>query len=420
MSPYFSSTIDRVRAAFPGRPDIAETFAGALSNTIETTVRTVPNGGTFVATGDIPAMWLRDSTAQVETYLRWSRNDHELRELLAGVVRRQAAMIAVDPYANSFNEYPDGSHFGSDTPEPGPWAWERKYELDSLCYPVRLVHRLRAASGSDAHLDASVHAMFATIVDTMVTEQQHDDSPYRFRRRGRNLLRAESLPRGGRGTPVGPTGMVWSGFRPSDDACSYGYLVPANMMAAVSLDQIAELAASHFADAGLADRAARLAAQIRVGIERYAVVEHPDHGRIWAYEVDGLGNQLLMDDANIPSLLSAPYLGFCALDDPTYLRTRAFALSPANPYFFSGTYAEGIGSPHTHSRWVWPLALAMRGLTSTDRAEQLALLDTLVATTAGTELMHESFDVDNPSRFSRPWFGWANSLFAEFVLRLLD
>ena len=283
---------------------------------------------------------------------------------------------------NSLNERARTGDPGVDEPPPGPWVWERKYELDSLCYPVRLAHRLWRRTGTTDHLDDATLAMLRTVVDTMTIEQDHDaSSGYWF---GRGVPASDTLPHDGKGSPVARTGMVWSGFRPSDDACAFHYLVPANMFAVVSLAQLAEIVTEVYADIELADRASTLAGQIRIGIDEHAVIEHPVHASIWAYEVDGLGNRLLADDANTPSLLSAPYLGYCAPDDPVYLATRAFVLSAENPYYFSGSAASGLGSPHTPDRYIWPMGLAMVGLTSTDRAEQDALLETLPATTAGT------------------------------------
>lgn len=412
--------VDRVGALWPDRSDLTSTFEAALRNSLETTVRPAGDGTTFVVTGDIPAMWLRDSAAQVEPYLRFA-DDDAIRAMLVGVVARHAAQIAVDPYANAFNETDSGARVHDDRPVQSPWVWERKFELDSLCYPIRLAYALLERTGSAEHLDGAVHRMCASIVAVMRTEQRHETaSAYRFQRSGAQLPATETLTRDGIGAETADTGMVWSGFRPSDDACTYGYLVPANMFAAVSLGQLAAIARNGYADGALAADAEALADEIRQGIDAYGTVEHPELGRVWAYEVDGLGNHVLMDDANVPSLLSAPYLGFCAPDDPTYLRTRALVLSPTNPYYFSGRTAQGIGSPHTRAGWVWPIALSMQGITSIDPAERAALVDVLLATTAGTGLMHESFDVEDPERFSRPWFGWANSLFAEFVLRTAD
>lgn len=423
LLPALDPLVDQARAAHPDEPELLEVFTAALRNTISTTIRRKPDGTTFVATGDIAAMWLRDSSAQVETYLRVAATHAGLRDALVGVVKRQAAYYAIDPYANAYNEHPTDGHdeHGHDTPPPLPDVWEQKYELDSLCYPIRLAHLLWQRAETTDHFDDATLAMFRSMLALMEVEQEHEErSPYRFERSGENLPPTETLTRDGKGSPTGYTGMVWSGFRPSDDACTYHYLVPANMFAAVSMDQLVEIADEVYDAEELAEQAKRIGREIRAGLQEHAIVEHPVRGRMWAYEVDGLGNQLLTDDANTPSLLSAPYLGFCAPDDPTYLATRSFILSGDNPTYYVGTAAAGIGSPHTPPRFVWHMALTMQAMTSTDPAEQEALVQTLLATTGGTGLMHEGFDVDDPAHFTRPWFGWANSLFAELVLRLTD
>ena len=210
--------------------------------------------------------------------------------------------------------------------------------------------------------------------------------------------------------------MTWSGFRPSDDACKYGYLVPSNMFAVVVLRYAAEIAGEVLQDTDLAEEAAKLADEIDVGIKQYAVTQHDEFGPIFAYETDGRGNMNLMDDANVPSLLAIPYLGYTAADDPVYLNTRRFVLSSHNPYFFDGTAASGIGSPHTPDRYIWHIALAVQGMTAWSGEEQERLLDLMESTDAGTGFMHEGFDADDPERFTRPWFSWANMMFCEFVL----
>lgn len=398
------------------RPQLAHTFACCFPNTLETTVRLLNDGTSFVFTGDIPAMWLRDSSAQVSPYLPLAADDADLRRLISGLIERQARYLLTDPYANAFNAEPDGRGHSGDLPRQGAWVWERKFELDSLCYPVSLLYRYWQATRDEAVFSAAVREMFGTVLRVMRTEQRHhEDSPYTFERPD-PLLPSDTLTHGGRGTPVAYTGMVWSGFRPSDDACTYGYLVPANMFAVVVLNQLAEMARAVLNDADLEASALSLRDEIEQGIQTHGTVPHPTYGQIYAYETDGLGHHLLMDDANVPSLLSIPYLGYRPADDPLYLRTRRFILSPDNPYYFSGRYAAGVGSPHTPGGLIWPIALAMQGLTSSDPAERQRLLETLTATTADTNYMHESFHPDDPGTFTRPWFAWANSLFAEFVL----
>ncbi|MEV5322806.1 glycoside hydrolase family 125 protein [Nonomuraea sp. NPDC052634] len=406
----------RTRLA-PRFPEAAAMFRQCFLNTLETTVKRLPDGTTFVLTGDIPAMWLRDSASQIEPYVRYAAEDDDLRAMVRGVIRRQARYVALDPYANAFNETPDGQGHQDDRTELTPWVWERKWELDSLCHPLRLLQLYHTATGDAEVFDEDVHRMLTVAVATMRTEQHPESSHYRFER-PHPQQPTDTLVNGGRGPECGYTGMVRSAFRPSDDACTYGFLVPANMFAVVVLGHVAAFARDVYADAALADDAAALRDEIEEGIKRYAIVDHPRHGPVYAYETDGLGNHLLMDDANIPSLLSIPYLGYRPATDPTYRNTRALVLSPGNPYYSEGRHARGIGSPHTKPGQVWPMSLAMQGLTSTDQEERAELLTTLAATTAGTGYIHESFDPDDPGVFTRPWFGWANSLYAQFAMEV--
>lgn len=410
---------DQVESLLAQRaPQAARMFRKCLLNTLETTVTQQDDGTTFVVTGDIPAMWLRDSAAQIEPYVRFAASDESLRAMVRGVIMRHARYIGIDPYANAFNVAANGRGHQDDRTEMNPWVWERKWELDSLCYPIRLCKLYWDATADPSVFDESVHNMFKSVVATMRTEQNHDASPYKFVRPF-TLTSGDTLAFHGVGTPTDRTGMVWSGFRPSDDACIYGYLVPANMFAVVVLGYIEEFALSRYGDSELASQASELRGEIDAAIEAYAIVKHPTYGYIYAYEVDGRGRLNLMDDANIPSLLSIPYLGYRPATDPIYRNTRAFVLSEANPHYHTGRHAAGVGSPHTPNKNIWPLALIMQGLTATDPAESWDLINTLAATTAGTGYMHESFDPNDPGRYTRRWFGWANSLFAELVMRAL-
>jgi uncharacterized protein len=411
----FVQEIERRLAATPRR---AAMFRACFTNTLATTIQPMPDGTTFVITGDIPAMWLRDSAAQVRPYLVLAGQDQQLSDLIAGVVRRQMLYITIDPYANAFNAEPSGRRWdAADETEMNDWLWERKYEVDSLCYPLQLAYLLWKATGRADHFDATFRLAAELILATWRREQRHAESSYRFVRR--NCPPSDTLSHDGYGAPVAETGMTWSGFRPSDDACVYGYLVPSNMFAVVVLGYLAEIAESALGDAALAGEARALAAEIRAGVERFAPYEHPEHGRIYAYETDGMGNYTLMDDANVPSLLSLPYLGWCAPDDPLYLSTRGFVLSEANPFFFRGSAAEGVGSPHTPHRYIWHIALAMQGLTAADPAERERILGVMERTDAGAGMMHEGFDADDPSQFTRPWFSWANMMYCELVLASL-
>jgi uncharacterized protein len=396
-----------------GDPRFGRTMVRCLNDTLARTIRRMPDGTAFVVTGDIPAMWLRDSTTQLMPYLALVRDDAPLQDLVIAVMRRQFQQIERDPYANAFNAEPSGRAHDVDDLCEDPWVWEEKYEVDSLAFPLLLAHRFWLATGRTDHL-ALAARVTRVVIAVWRREQDHEGlSPYRFVRQAGP--HSDTLQNQGRGTPVARTGMTWSGFRPSDDACVHGYNVPANLCAAAALDGAAEMA-RHLSDADLADDATALAADLREGVLRHGIVRHPDFGSVYAYEVDGLGNTLLMDDANMPSLLSLPLVANIPTTDPRYLATRQFVLSPANPTWHRGTAAEGVGSPHTPDGYIWPIAIAVEGLTGNDTDDRLRALRVLTDTDAGTGAMHESFHKDDPYRFTRPWFSWANAMYAELAL----
>ncbi len=408
-----SEAIERRVAAAAGRiadPDLRRLLEGTLPNTLDTTIvegGTPERPDTFVVTGDIEAMWLRDSTAQVWPYLSSVRDDPGLDRLIRGVIGRQARQVVLDPYANAFLAGEDPSEWARDETEMRPGVHERKWEPDSLQAFLRLSAGYWRASGSLLPFDAAWRDAFRLVLRTLRVEQRLEGAgPYRFERPDGDAT--DRVPRGGRGAPTRPNGMVHGAFRPSDDASTLPLNVPVNLALAAALDGVAPLAAATGERAG-ATAADTLGRDIRAAVARDATVR-VGGGTIWAYEVDGLGGRVLMDDANAPSLLSLPALGACAPGDPTYLATRRWLLSPANPWWFRGTAADGVGSPHTGPRRAWPIALAMRGLTASSDAERLAAIRQLGATHAGTFLAHESFDVDDPRQFTRPWFAWANSL----------
>jgi meiotically up-regulated gene 157 (Mug157) protein len=393
---------------------MVERFA---DETMNRAARRLDDGTVFLVTGDIPAMWLRDSAAQVLPLLRLGDEYCPGGEdFVAGVLRRQLSFIVLDPYANAFNAAPNGAGHQRDKTTMSPHIWERKYEVDSLCYPLYLAESFWHATGRIDVFDELYWRAVERVLDVWEVEQDHDSrSEYRFQRR---FARSTgTLARRGRGAAVAVTGLTWSGFRPSDDACVYGYNVPGNMFASrvlARLRQIAEAAAPP-PDSTLIQRAARLCEAIEQGLCEYAVVDDPVTGPRWAYEVDGHGGVLEMDDANVPSLLSLPRLGYCQADDPLYRATRAFVLSPRNPHFHRGRAAAGVGSPHTPKRHVWPIALAMAALTDPDEAAKRAAVATLLETRGGTDRIHESFHVDRPGKWTRRWFSWAEATFCDLV-----
>lgn len=407
------TVVDRVVEHFPQYPKLGEIFTNTFSNTYSTTLKQQADGSVFVITGDIPAMWLRDSAAQVRPYLHLAKADPAFASLIAGVVKRQMAFVLIDPYANAFNESANGNCHNRDKTEMSDWIWERKYELDSLCAPLKLAYDLWKATGQVDHVDDHFISAARLIVAVIRLEQRHEISDYRFERF--NCPASDTLSCEGRGNPVGFTGMSWSGFRPSDDACQLNYLVPSNMFAVVALESLAALPIQ---DVTLKRDAKALAQEIRGGIDAYGKIQHPQFGEIYAFETDGLGNHNLMDDANVPSLIAMPLMGYCSKSEPVYLATRKFVLSAANPYFYQGKAASGVGSPHTPQDYIWPISLCVQGLTSSSKTERIELLEMLMRCDAGTGLMHEGFYKDDPTQFTRPWFAWANSMFAEFVLDL--
>jgi len=409
----------RIRAASARIADagLRRLLEGTLPNTLDTTIVETSDGerpDTFVVTGDIDAMWLRDSTAQVWPYLGSAADDPSLERLIRGVIHRQGDQILLDPYANAFLSDERDGEWATDETEMQPGVHERKWEPDSLSAFCRLSAGYATATRSVRPFDGSWRAALETALRTLRTEQRADGtSPYRFRRPDGDPL--DVAPNGGRGAPSRPNGMVHGAFRPSDDRCELPLSVPINLALAAALEAVAPVAVEAGAPASAAD-ARSLAAEIRAAVDRDGIVEGDGAPR-WAYEVDGRGGRVLMDDANAPSLLSLPYLGACRPDDPLYLATRRWVLSPANPWRFAGAAGDGIGSPHTGPGRIWPIAVAIRGLTATVQQERLAAVRLLGATHAGTYLAHESFDVSDPADFTRSWFAWANSLVGELVER---
>lgn len=394
------------------------TFENCYVSTAKTTTKFLENGEAYVFTGDIAAMWLRDSSAQVVHYLPFLKEYPILKDMVKGLIARQAKYIHIDPYANAFNEEANGNCWEKDITEYNPWNWERKYEIDSLCYPVWLMEQYVKNTGESDIFTPEVKTAFRDILDVWKREQHHEESAYSFIRV--NCPPSDTLSCEGKGEPVGYTGMTWSGFRPSDDACKYGYLIPSNMFASVALGYMEKFLREQYRDEKMAEEAAELKTQIEEGIQKYGVVEDEVYGKMYAYETDGLGNYNLMDDANVPSLLSLPWLAYCDKDDPIYKNTRAYVLSKKNPYYYEGSFAKGIGSPHTPDQYIWHIALTMQGLTSDDSQEREELLKTLLATDAGCEVMHEGFHCEKPEAFTREWFAWANSLFALFALSMKE
>lgn len=402
-------------------PKLKWMFENCYPNTLDTTVKFQMKGkkpDTFVITGDIEAMWLRDSSAQVWPYLQLLKQDKELQLLVAGLINRQAQCILLDPYANAFNDGPKGSYWETDnTQHMIKELHERKWEIDSLCYPIRVAYYYWLLTGDTSVFDTDWHNAMQLVVKTFKEQQRKDGlGPYSFTRDCDRPT--DSQINGGFGAPVKPVGLIVSAFRPSDDATQYGFLIPSNMFAVVSLRQLAEIENKVYGNADFAGQCLELASEVDEAIQKYGVVNHPVAGKIYAFEVDGFGNSLCMDDANVPSLLGAPYLGYCKADDLLYQNTRKFVWSDNNPYFFKGKAGEGIGGPHVGLDYAWPMSIIMKGLTTGDAAELKECLTLLRNTDGDTGFMHESFHVDNPAKFTRSWFAWTNTLFGELIVKI--
>lgn len=403
-------------------PKLAWMFRNCFPNTLDTTVHFREdkdgNPDTFVYTGDIHAMWLRDSGAQVWPYVQFAAQDEHLRRMIAGVINRQFLSITIDPYANAFNDGPTGGHWMTDGTDMNPNDHERKWEIDSQCYPIRLAHEYWKVTGDTSVFgDKWIDGMKAILATLREQQRKEGHGSYRFTRVTDRQLDTKCC--NGMGNPVKPCGLIASSFRPSDDATTFEFLVPSNFFAVTSLRKAAEILETVNHDILMAGECRALADEVETALKENAVVYHPKFGNIYAFEVDGFGNSYLMDDANVPSLLALAYLGDVASDDPIYRNTRRFVLSDSNPYFFKGTAGEGIGGPHIGYDMIWPMSIMMRAFTSTDDNEIRDCIVMLMNTDAGSGFMHESFHKDNPENFTRAWFAWQNTLFGELILKLI-
>lgn len=399
-------------------PELAWIFQNCYPNPLDTTVDfTVANGrpDTFVITGDIPAMWLRDTMYQMWPYLPLARHDPHLRTMIQGVVHRMAHCVLIAPYAEAFLKTTrQKSIWQTDHTHMAPGVWEHKWEVDSLCAVIRLSFGYWQSTGDPSPFDADWLTAMDRIVETFHVQQRlTGPGPYRFQRAAWNST--DTLPRGGLGFPAKPNGLIYTMFRPSDDAVIYPLHIPDNLLAAASLEHLASLYTVLKVDDKKIAACRQFAATLRTAVATFGVHPHPAIGKVYAYEVDGFGNAVFMDDANWPGLLSLPYLGACGANDPIYQACRSLAWGSDNPYFFKGKF-EGIGSIHTPSGNVWPLSLIMYGLTAASPKEVAWALRQLKLSSAGTGFMHESFNCDNPASFTRPWFAMANVMFGELIL----
>jgi uncharacterized protein len=376
-------------------PALVDLYFSAYDSVYKSDIIAEPDGTTYISTGDIKAEWLRDSSAVARAYIGQAKSDPAVRNTLRGVIARQAKYILIDPYANAFS-----ANYG---------VVEQKFEADSLLYPVWLTYSYWRATGDLSIFTSTEAKAFDQILRVLRIEQHHTQQSH---------YTNPNLPNHGHGSPVAFTGMIWSGFRPSDDATTYGYLIPTNMLAVVVLRAMTLLEQRAWGNSSQAANAWGLSVQVQRGIEQHGLIDRGAAGKVYAYEVDGFGHVNMMDDANVPSLLSIPYFTYLNVDDPNYQSTRRFVLSNGNPYYFMGKYARGIGSPHTPKDYVWPLALVMQAFTSTSPAETAQVLEYIANSLVSDRRLHESFDVNDPNKFTRADFAWPNALYTELITAL--
>jgi meiotically up-regulated gene 157 (Mug157) protein len=414
--------IKRVKAKIAD-PEIAWLFENCYPCTLDTTVKLGEIDGkpdAFVITGDINALWLRDSSAQMQTYVHLSSKDAGLRRVFHGLIQRQARCILLDSYANAYMEDPTAKSNLSainDKTDMKPGVAERKWEIDSLCYTMRLAHGYWTATHDKAPFDALWSQGAARAVATFREQQRKDGpGPYHFQRVDPSPT--ETLMLKGYGAPTRKVGLIHSGFRPSDDACVLPFLIPSNLFAVSALKMLAQVHREARGDTAAAQDCLALATEVQAALDAHGKMADGNGGEVWAFEVDGFGNAIFMDDANVPSLSGLTLIGAADRADPLFRRTAALAWSNRNPYYFEGTAAHGIGGPHIGLDQIWPMSILTHAMNSDDDAVIRQCLRWLKTTHANTGFMHESFDKDDPMKFTRTWFAWANGLFGELMLDL--
>ena len=431
--------------------DLARLIENCLPNTLDTTIlwhisslesKQVDEPHSFVVTGDIHAEWLRDAARQLSVYQPLIKYDKRLKELVRGAINTQAFYIINSPYCNAFHPPPGSGVKRGNTavdqvfPRPD-WrqVFECKYELDSLASFLTLTNEYYENSGGDlSFLNDRWLKAYERILIVLKRESQPSFDKetgqalsfyYSFQRQ--TQIGSETLPLGGVGNPVNyATGLIRSAFRPSDDACILQFFIPANSHMLTELKKVRKnfLASDNKPDRDLLPLISHTDAfieKISEGIAKYGIVEHPVWGKVYAYEVDGYGGAIHMDDSNIPSLLSLPDMGFIDVNDEVYQNTRKMILSKVgNPYYLTGTQFEGIGGPHIGIHNAWPMSLLVGIRTTDDDTEILNNLQLIMENTAELGLMHESVQVNSKKgkEFTRSWFAWCNSEFGKTIMYL--
>ncbi|CAG8949311.1 hypothetical protein HYFRA_00004936 [Hymenoscyphus fraxineus] len=426
-------------------PDLFRLFENSFPNTLDTAVKwhgVAANNSaeelTFLITGDINAMWLRDSANQMQSYLslvQASDSRDSLASLYRGVINLQARYILQAPFCNSFQPPlesgigPSQNQQNPDVftpPVPTSIAFECKYELDSLAAFLEISTNYYEATGDIEFfkkfqwveaIKTIVNTTESLLIGTYASDGSVNTIPYTWKRNTDSAT--ETLNNNGRGNPVlEGTGLVRSAFRPSDDSTIYQLFIPANMMFSRYLDTTSEIMAQIGDQRNLANHMHNFAQRIRDGITQHGIVNHPKFGQIYAFEVDGYGSQNIMDDANIPSLLSAPFFGYTNTSDPIYQNTRKMILSPYNPYYMKGPVISAVGGPHAGLGLAWPMSSIIQIFTTSSTSEIKEYLHQILSSTDGLGLIHESVNSFDAKKWTRQWFSWANGLFGQCLLDL--
>ncbi|KAI0721887.1 Six-hairpin glycosidase-like protein [Cerioporus squamosus] len=427
-----STAVEKVITDMKARlkdPDLARLFENAFPNTLDTTVKyfNTTENLAFIITGDITAQWLRDTANQFAHYHTLLSQDKELATLVKAVINNEARYVSEYPYCGAFQPPPESGL----APTHNDWAdgvtvnppvnnqtvFECKYEIDSLCGFLKLsrsyYQSTKDASFMNENWFTAIDQIFRVIWEQ---SQSTFDEDYNFisyyNWTGGNGALSPAVPNHGNGEPKLYTGLVGTHHRPSDDLSTFAYLTPANAMLSVELTHLADVLDA----AKQAHNVSKLARQYSSTISK-AIWDTTVVNNVFAYETNGFGGRYVMDDANVPSLLSLPYLGFLDKKHPAYVKTRKVLLSRNNPYYAAGKNFSGIGGPHVDAYHPWPMSQISAIFGTDDDGEILNSLYLIANNTAGLGLIHESVAIYDQT-FTRPWFAWANSYFAEMLLDL--